>query len=147
MSHSTLAPRETVATHVAADPLVTVADDSTLVTARVLAGLRQRFLLESPGTPSVDLVFEDLESVLGVYAGDLTAAEIATIRPRLHAAFRRIVFVSQRSGSGVSPERLEVSFGLLTQRFPADFPAALVHLRRLAVTVSDLLDELLEDLP
>jgi hypothetical protein len=148
MRHSTLAPELTVAAEVYADPLATIADNGPRATARVLAGLRQRFLLESsPSTPSVELIFEDLDAVLGEYGGDLMAAEIADIRPRLHAAFRRIVFVSQQPNSGVSRHRFDASLRLLTERFPADFTAALGHLRRLAMTVSDLLDELLEDLP
>jgi hypothetical protein len=147
MSHSTLAPEVIVATEVSADPLATMADNSPRAKARVLAGLRQRFLLEHPSTPNVELIFDDLDAVLGEYGGDLTAAEIADIRPRLHAAFRRIVFVSQQPRSGVSRHRFDASLRLLTERFPADFTAALGHLRRLAMTVSDLLDELLEDLP
>lgn len=147
MSYSVLAPEAIAATADLGSALVAGADDSPRTKARVLAGLRRKFLLETPATPSVDLVFEDLESVLGEYAGDLTAAGVAEIGPRLHAVYRRILWVSQRPNSGVSPDRVASSRGLLTQRFPDGFPAALSHVRRLAATVSDLLDELLEELP
>lgn len=44
--------------------------DDTRTKARVLAALRERFLLESPRTPVVDVIFEDLESVLGEETDD-----------------------------------------------------------------------------
>ncbi|MFF2850545.1 DUF6415 family natural product biosynthesis protein [Streptomyces sp. NPDC058001] len=116
------------------------------VTAVILAKMRERFLLESPEVPVADEVFEDLEAVLGPYA-DLTAADIAELTPRLHTVFRRVMCVARQTNSGVSPGTVEASRGLLEERVPHEFTLALGYLRRLAVTVAGLLDELLEEMP
>ncbi|MFE2842557.1 DUF6415 family natural product biosynthesis protein [Streptomyces scopuliridis] len=121
-------------------------EDDIRVKARLLARLKERFLLESPEIPVVDAVFDDLESILGEHA-ELKMAEIEKLRPRLHAVFRRIVYVSRQPNSGVLPATVVECRSLLMERFPRDFGPALVHVRRLAMAVSALLDELLEDLP
>lgn len=66
---------------------------------------------------------------------------------RLHAVFRRLVHLSQVPGSGVRRATVAASSGLLTELMPQDFAGALGYLRRLALAVSGLLDELLEDMP
>ncbi|MFJ9822374.1 DUF6415 family natural product biosynthesis protein [Streptomyces sp. NPDC101151] len=117
------------------------------VKARVLAGVRERFLLESPDVPIIDALFEDLESILGQDA-DLEAARVSELTPRLHAVFRRVMYVArQHPHSGIRPATVEAYRSLLVERFPPVFLPALAHLRRLAMAVSDLLDELLEDMP
>ncbi|UNO42150.1 DUF6415 family natural product biosynthesis protein [Streptomyces sp. MST-110588] len=119
-------------------------DDQTK--ARLLAALRARFLLESPEIPVVDVIFDDLERILGEGAA-LTASEVASLTPRLHALYRRAVRASRHPNSGVRPATVAASHRLLFERFPPEFLPALAHLRRLALAVSDLLDELLEDMP
>ncbi|MCZ4098287.1 DUF6415 family natural product biosynthesis protein [Streptomyces sp. H39-C1] len=115
------------------------------VKARLLAKLRERFLLESPEIPVVDAVFDDLELVLGEHA-DLTMADIEELTPRMHAVFRRVIYVARQPNSGVLPATVGAYQDLLIARFPRDFAQALAHLRRLAMAVSDSLDELLEEL-
>lgn len=121
-------------------------EDHDRAKALLLARLKERFLLESPQIPVVDAVFDDLDSVLGEHT-ELSMAEIKDLTPRLHTVFRRIRYVARQPNSGVRPETIAASRGLLTERFPQDFTLALAHLRRLAMTVSDLLDELLEEMP
>nr|WSZ99022.1 DUF6415 family natural product biosynthesis protein [Streptomyces sp. NBC_00857] len=121
-------------------------EDDVRVKARLLAKLKEHFLLVSPEVPVVDAVFDDLESILGEHA-ELKMAEIEMLRPCLHAVFRRIVYVSRQPNSGVLPGLVVECRSLLVERFPRDFGPALVHLRRLAMAVSALLDELLDDLP
>ncbi|MFE2034289.1 DUF6415 family natural product biosynthesis protein [Streptomyces scopuliridis] len=121
-------------------------ENGARVKTRLLAALKARFLLESPEIPVVDAVFNDLEAILGEHA-ELEMAEIENLRPRLHAVFRRIVYVARQPNSGVLPETVLECRVLLVERFPRDFGPALAHLRRLAMAVSSLLDELLEDLP
>jgi hypothetical protein len=108
--------------------------------------LREQFFLVSPEIAVVDAVFDDLEAVLGESA-DPTPADIAELTPRLHAVFRRIAYVAQEPNSGVRPETIAGARNFLDQRFPRDFLPARAHLRRLAMTVENLLDELLEDMP
>lgn len=120
--------------------------DDARTKGRLLAGLKVRFLLESPEIPVVDAVFDDLESVLGEHA-ELEMAEIEKLTPRLHAVFRRIVYVARQPNSGVLPATIVECRSLLVERFPRDFGPALAHLRHLAMAVSALLDELLEELP
>ncbi|MBY8889214.1 hypothetical protein K7472_30855 [Streptomyces sp. PTM05] len=117
-----------------------------LVKARTLAALRGHFLLESPEVPVVDAVFDDLELVLGEDA-ELTGADVARLTPRLHLVYRRILLAASQPSSGVRPETAAASRNLLVERFPNEFVPARAHLRRLAMAVSDLLDELLEDMP
>jgi uncharacterized protein DUF6415 len=115
-------------------------------TARVLAGLRRGFLVGTAATPVIDGVFDDLEAVLGEDAAP-TAAEIAELARRLHAVYRRLVHLSRWPNSGVSKATVAASWGLMTERMPPGFPSALGYVRRLAMAVSDLLDEVLEDMP
>ncbi|MQY11446.1 hypothetical protein SRB5_15640 [Streptomyces sp. RB5] len=136
MSSSFLAPRT-------ADRLPIFRNDGRTV-ALVLVGLREQLLLDSPEFPALDAVFDDLEVVLGEHAV-LAIGEVENLTPRLHAALRRIIHVAPQNGSGVRPETAAASRGLLTERFPDQPLPALAHLRRLAMTVSNLLDELLEE--
>lgn len=145
MSCETLPPPAVLAGPRSGSAHMVVEDADTA--ARALVALRARFLLVSSATPVIDAIFEDLESVLGLDADALSAAEVSVIRPRLHSAYRRIVGVSREPNNGVRPATVAASYGLLTERSPQDFRAALGHLRRLAMSVSDLLDELLEDMP
>ncbi|WP_405889497.1 DUF6415 family natural product biosynthesis protein [Streptomyces sp. NBC_00133] len=113
---------------------------------RVLARLREYALQDSAELPVLEAVFDDLESVLGEQA-DLTARDIKELTPRLHSAFRRIVGMAVRSNGGVDPDAIERTRALLVERSPQDFLSARAYLRRLAIAVEDLLDQLLEDMP
>ncbi|MEU8968971.1 DUF6415 family natural product biosynthesis protein [Streptomyces monashensis] len=114
--------------------------------ARVLAALRIRLYLDSPEVPVVDALFEDLDRVLGE-GDELTAPEIADLTPRLHLVFRRVRLAAGQPSSGVLPTTLAASRHLLVERFPQELVPARGHVRRLALALSDLLDELLEDMP
>lgn len=114
--------------------------------ARLRADLREASLADSPSTPTPDAIFDDLERVLGERAV-VTEADVPVLARRLHAVFRRLVHLSQIPGSGVPREAVAAALGMLTELMPPDFQGAVGYLRRLALTVSDLLDELLEDMP
>jgi hypothetical protein len=114
--------------------------------ARLLDGLREQSLTELPGAPAIDVVFDDLESVLGEVAV-VAKADVAPLARRLHAVFRRLVYLSRAPSSGVDEATVAASWPLLTELMPHDLPGAHGYLRRLAMTVSDLLDQLLEDMP
>ncbi|MFJ6573699.1 DUF6415 family natural product biosynthesis protein [Streptomyces sp. NPDC091292] len=116
------------------------------ITALILATMRERFLLASPEVPVVADVFEDLEAVLGPYA-DLTAADLAELTPRLHTVFHRLLVVARQPNSGVSAVTAAAARNLLDKPLPFEPTQALGYVRRLAVTVGGLLDELLEELP
>ncbi|MFI0942809.1 DUF6415 family natural product biosynthesis protein [Streptomyces sp. NPDC021020] len=118
--------------------------DSTSVD-RLLADLRKLSLSKLTETPTTDAIFDGLEKVLGEHAV-VARADMPVLARRLHAVFRRLVHLSQIPGSGVQQETVAASWGLLTELMPKDGPGALGYLRRLAMTVSDLLDELLEDM-
>jgi hypothetical protein len=47
---------------------ITTANVNGTAAARLLAGLRELSLTELPAMPSIDVIFEDLESVLGEHA-------------------------------------------------------------------------------
>ncbi|MER5462377.1 DUF6415 family natural product biosynthesis protein [Streptomyces sp. NPDC002668] len=134
---------------VAADPSpspVRGFSDDVRTHTRVLAGLIEYALQDSAEVPVLDAVFDDLESVLGEHA-DLTASEITKLTPRLHSAFRRMVGIAVQSNGGVGPDTIERTRTLLAERSPEDFLPARAYLRRLAIAVEDLLDQLLEDMP
>jgi hypothetical protein len=115
-------------------------------TPLLLASLRDLSLSELSTAPTIDAVFDDLEFVLGE-GTDVTRTDIRALAQRLHAVFRRLVHLCQSAGSGARQKKLAASSGLLTELMPQDFPGALGYLRRLALAVSGLLDELLEDMP
>lgn len=125
---------------------ITTADVDGAAAARLPAGLRELYLTELPATPAVDLVFEDLESVLGEHA-EVAREDLAPLAQRLHIVFRRLVRLSRMPSSGVKKATVEASWAFMTELMPHDLPGARGYLRRLALAVSDLLDQLLEDMP
>ncbi|TQK42311.1 hypothetical protein FBY35_3690 [Streptomyces sp. SLBN-118] len=113
---------------------------------RVLARLREVALQDSAEIPALDAVFDDLESVLGERA-ELTGDEVKLLTPCLHKVFRRILGMAEASNVGVAPDTIGRARELLVERFPGDFLPARAHLRRLAMAVEDVFDQLLEDMP
>lgn len=115
-------------------------------TDRLVADLRELSLPELPESPTVTAIFDELETMLGERA-EVDRAGMRAMARRLHAVFRRLVHLSLSPGSGVRQATVAASWGLFTELMPQDFPGALGYLRRLAIAVSGLLDELLEDMP
>lgn len=124
---------------------ITTADVDGTSAARLLAGLRQLSLTELPGTPAIEVIFDDLEIVLGERA-EVAQVDLAPLARRLHTVFRRLAYLSRMPSSGVKEATVADSWSLMTERMPQGLPAARGYLRRLTLAVSDLLDELLEDM-
>lgn len=125
---------------------ITTTNVNGTAAARLLAGLRELSLTELPATPAIDVIFEDLESVLGEHA-EVAQEDLAPLARRLHVVFRRLVYLSRTPSSGMKKATVASSLALLTELMPHDLPGARGYLRRLALAVSDLLDQLLEDMP
>ncbi|NUS17018.1 MAG: hypothetical protein HOY69_37425 [Streptomyces sp.] len=127
------------------EEVATVEADRACV-ARLLAGLRELSLTELPATPGIESIFDDLERVLGESAA-VAQADVPPLAQRLHVVFRRLMGLSRVPSSGVTRSTADATAGLLTELMPPDLRGARGYLRRLALAVSDLLDELLEDMP
>jgi hypothetical protein len=116
------------------------------VQVRVLARLREHALHSSAEIRGSDALFEDLEAVLGEHTG-LSVEDIGELTPRLRLALRRILDMTEGAKHGVAAGTIERARTLLSEQFSPDSFPALGHLRRLAATIEDLLDQLLEDMP
>lgn len=106
---------------------------------RILAALREAVAL--------DLVYDDIETVLGEHPP--TGNEVAELAPRMRKAVPQLVeILLERSGEAPGEEAtaaVERSRTALGEKTPTDPHAERGHVRRLALAAQDVLDLLVGD--
>jgi hypothetical protein len=114
--------------------------DEITTAGRVLTRLRASGLRrEEDQIPAVEAALDDLERVLDEYT-DLSHADINELEPRLRATYRRWLTMARIISIPLDHETTQRAFRVLTEPLPSEYPAALAHLRRLALVVQDVVE-------
>ncbi|WP_328913278.1 MULTISPECIES: DUF6415 family natural product biosynthesis protein [unclassified Streptomyces] len=114
-------------------------DNETLV--RVLQGLRRSEDTEPSAaeTPLMAAVLDDLEAVLGEYS-DLADDEVWSLIGRLRETFLRFFALAAQIHPGLSHGLVSQAHGLVSEQPLGEYVSALGYLRRLAITLQDLME-------
>ena len=87
----------------------------------------------------MEAVLDDLEAVLGEHA-NLTGDEVRLLCIRLHHTFLKFLTMASQIIPSLSRELTMRALSLASEQPPWDDVSALGYLRRLAITVQDLME-------